>query len=160
MHKLIYQLLIKQTAIILLLTLISGCKTNLTMVDSTNLYKTSPFGFSQAVEANGLLFTSGHVGWDKTYKLTNKGSFEDQVIQSFSNVKTTIEAGNSSMDKIILIRFYVKELNAQKRGIVGQYLKQYYPTIYKPATSLIGVSRLAREELLIEMEAIAKTNSK
>ncbi len=135
-----------------------SCKTTTQMIAANNVYGTSQFGFSQAITANGLLFTSGQVGWNKNYELTGTGSFKEQVEQSFINVKNVIEHGNSSINNVILIRLYVKDLNEEKRNIIGKQLSRYYPTAYKPATTLIGIQALARADLLIEIEAIAKTN--
>jgi enamine deaminase RidA (YjgF/YER057c/UK114 family) len=37
-------------------------------------------------------------------------------------------------------------------------MKFYFPTDYKPSSTLLCVKALAREELLIEMEVIANIN--
>ena len=50
-------------------------------------------------------------------------------------------------------------MSSVKRIDVGEIIKQHYPTIYKPASSLIGVATLAREDLLVEIEIIAKTKN-
>jgi len=128
------------------------------MIESDNLYTTSNFGFSQAIEANGLLFVSGQVGWNKNYEFTGTGTFKDQVEQSFINAMAAVKEGNSHVNGIVFIRFYVKDLDGEKRKIIGNQLSKYYPTDYKPATTLIGIQTLARADLLIEIEVIAKTN--
>jgi enamine deaminase RidA (YjgF/YER057c/UK114 family) len=84
---------------------VTGCKTELKMIEIDSIYKTRQFGFSQTIEANGFLFASGQVGWGKTYKLTGQMLFENQVKQSFINVKQVVEVGNSSLNKVVHIRF-------------------------------------------------------
>jgi len=137
--------------------------TQITMIETDQVYTTQRFGFSQAVVHNGIIYTSGQVGWDTNYQLsTYEGenqSFEAQVRQSFLNVEQILKAGNSDMNRVIMLRFYVKELNDVKRTIVGRYLKNFYPTHYKPVTTLIGVACLAQTHLLIEIEAIAKVKN-
>jgi enamine deaminase RidA (YjgF/YER057c/UK114 family) len=137
-----------------------GCSNGIKMIETTDVYKTKSFGFSQAIVVNGLLFSSGQVGWDSSYQLTGERQFEDQVKQSFINIDKIVSAGNSSISDIIFLRFYVKGLDDSKRDIIGVYVKKYFTTDYKPATTLIGVETLARNDLMIEIEVIAKVNTK
>ncbi|MBC7510312.1 MAG: RidA family protein [Ferruginibacter sp.] len=56
--------------------------------------------FPQAVIADKFIFISGTPGFDTdTGKLSD--SFEEQAMQSFTNIKTILEAMGSSMDKIV-----------------------------------------------------------
>jgi enamine deaminase RidA (YjgF/YER057c/UK114 family) len=136
--------------------LLMSCDNSLQMINTEDVYQTEKFGFSQAIRSDDLLFLSGQVGWDTTYELTGDKLFEDQLKQSFINVEELVCAGGSTTNGIIFLRFYVKQLDDTKRGLIGRYIKQYYPEKYKPATTLIGVESLARKELLIEIEGIAK----
>jgi enamine deaminase RidA (YjgF/YER057c/UK114 family) len=132
-----------------------SCKKEPHMIESEEAYQTYSLGFSQAVKAGGLIFLSGQVGWDKSFKLTGS-SFQDQLDQSFLNVGQILEEAHSTFDQVVLIRFYVKDLDTQKRSWINQALSGKYQSHYKPATTLIGVETLAREDLLIEIEVIAK----
>lgn len=136
---------------------------HLAMITTDQVYLTAHFGFSQAIISDGIIYTSGQVGWDKNYILPketgNTSYFEAQVRQSFLNVEQILKAGNSGMSQVIMLRFFVKDLDDAKRIIIGRFLKNIYPTHYKPATSLIGVAQLAQKGLFIEIEAIAKTKN-
>lgn len=136
---------------------------HLAMISTDQVYPTTHFGFSQAIVSDGIIYTSGQVGWDKNYNLpkieSESSLFETQVKQSFLNIEQILKAGNSSMNQVIMLRFYVKDLDDAKRIIIGRYLKNFYPTHYKPATSLLGVAQLAQKGLFIEIEAIAKTKN-
>jgi enamine deaminase RidA (YjgF/YER057c/UK114 family) len=136
--------------------MLSGCATGIRMVQTPAVYTTHARGFSQAVAASGLLFASGQVGWNTAYRLTGTGSFDDQLRQSFINIAGLAKAGNSSVENILLLRFYVKDLDDAKKAGIGFYMQQYFPQAYKPATTLLGVQALARPELLVEIEMIAK----
>jgi enamine deaminase RidA (YjgF/YER057c/UK114 family) len=133
-----------------------GCTTKIGMIKSHEIYQTEQLGFSQAVTANGFLFASGMVGWDTGYQLTGEQNFEEQTKQSFINLENLLKAAKSSFNQVLFIRFYVRKLDTSKREIVGQYMKQYFSSDYKPGSSLIGVEALARENLLLEIEIIAK----
>jgi enamine deaminase RidA (YjgF/YER057c/UK114 family) len=139
-----------------ILIAMGGCTTKIGMVKSQETYQTEQLGFSQAVTANGFLFASGMVGWDTSYQLTGDQNFEEQAKQSFINLENLLKAAKSSFSQVVFIRFYVKRLDTPKKEIVGRYMKQYFPGIYKPGSSLIGVEALARENLLLEIEIIAK----
>lgn len=140
----------------LLLIAMAGCSTKITMVNSKEIYQTAQLSFSQAVAANGLLFASGMVGWDAGYQLTGRQDFEEQMKQSFINLKNLLKAAKSSFSRVVFIRFYVKGMDASKRAIVGKYMTAYFPGTHKPGSSLLGVEALARENLLVEIEIIAK----
>lgn len=142
------------------LLMLLGCGSSVKMIETQDVYKTKSFGFSQAIVVNGLLFASGQVGWDTSYQLTGKRQFEDQVKQCFINIDKIVSAGGSTINDIIFLRFYVKELDDSKRGLVGDYVRKYFTTDYKPATTLIGVETLARNDLMIEIEVIAKVKTK
>lgn len=128
------------------------------MIMTEQVYSTHHLGFSQAIVASNFIFTSGQVGWDIHYQCTDYQSFEIQTKQSFLNIEEILKAGNSSMNQVVLLRLYVKDLDEKKRKTVNKYLHSFYPTFYKPATSLIGVANLAQQDLLIEIEAIAQTH--
>lgn len=141
---------------LIIITMITSCKSKIISLETSKVYKTQELGFSQANIVDGFLFTSGQVGWGTNYKLTGNKSFNDQLKQTFVNLENILQKGNSSFDKVILIRFYVKELNDSKRIEIGEVIKKYYPNAYKPNSTLIGVAELARENLLVEVEIIAK----
>jgi enamine deaminase RidA (YjgF/YER057c/UK114 family) len=140
----------------LTLIIMAGCSNKICMVNVKEVYQTQQLGFSQAVTANGLLFASGMVGWDTGYQLTGSQNFEEQTKQIFINLAKLLKAAKSSFHQIVFIRFYVKMMDTSKREIVGKYMKQYFSGDYKPGSSLIGVEALARENLLLEIEIIAK----
>ena len=139
----------------LLYGLIAQKNFGLRMVNTPKNYKTSDLGFSQAVESKGFLFSSGIVGWNADFKLTGD-RFEDQVEQCFLNIQQMLIETHSRFSDIAQFRFYVVSLDSSKRILINKYLKHHYSKSYKPATTLIGVSALAQEELKLEIEIIAK----
>jgi len=149
--------MIKHMLYIPMLIMMTSCGQNIVSLETNEVYKTQKLGFSQANMFNGLLFTSGQVGWDKEFNLIGEGSFEEQLKQTFINLDKILQEGNSSFDNVILIRIYVKELDKAKRIEIGRMINKYYPNTYRPNSTLIGIANLAREDLLVEMEIIAKT---
>lgn len=150
----------KQVYIVIAATILimsSSCSHSISSLESNQVYKTNKMGFSQANVYEGLLFSSGQVGWDTNYQLTGTGSFKDQINQTFVNINEILKEAGSNFNDVITIRMYVKNLDDQKLTEVGNIIKDHYPNSYKPTSSLIGVATLAREDLLVEIEIIAKT---
>ncbi len=145
---------------ILLLLVLMGCNQEIVLVNTEKAYNTAKFGFSQAVSYNNLLFLSGQVGWDVNHQLTEDGSFEEQLAQSLINTETILNDAMSSVDQILMMRIYVKALDNTKKELISESLKSYFESQHQPATTLIGVETLARENLLIEIEVVAQTNKK
>jgi len=151
----------KHIIFILVLTNMSCTKEINTHIETKQVYQTKQFGFSQAVTTgNELLFISGQVGWNTNHELTGNRSFTAQLHQSFINIKKILEIRNSEFKNIVMMRIYVKQLDKAKRIIISQYIKSIYPNSYKPASTLIGVETLAREDLQIEVEIIAALKTK
>lgn len=138
-----------------LFLLAMACSPSNKMINNSKVYQTHSFGFSQAIETDGFLFFSGQVGWNTDYQITGS-DFKSQVEQSFLNIENLLEGAQSSFQNVVLMRFYVKALNTDKRDIIGEQLKALYSEEYKPATTLLGIETLAREDIQIEIEVIAK----
>lgn len=124
-------------------------------INSAEVYSTGEKGFASAIQFGNLVFTSGQVGWDINHRLTGSGSFLEQLEQAFKNCKNLIETAGCALEDVIMIRFYVKDLNPSKRIAVNQILTKYYANTQKPATTLLGVECLARKDILVEIEMIA-----
>lgn len=125
------------------------------IVATDSVYATQSLGFSQAIIANGFVFTSGQVGWDVNYALIGNKGFESQANQCFKNIELILSEAKSSMEKVVHLRFFVTEMTDKNKKIIGGLLKKYFPNAYQPTTTLVCVKALAREELMIEIEAIA-----
>lgn len=107
--------------------------------------------YSQAVEVNGMVYTSGVIPADpETGKITGSTA-ADQAEQVFSNLKNLVEASGASMENIIKTVVFIKDME-DFAAINGVYAK-YFPQPY-PARSCVEVARLPKD-VLLEVEAIA-----
>lgn len=127
------------------------------MIESSAVYNTSKFGFSQAVIHDGLIFGSGQAGWNNEHTLVGQ-EFKMQLNQTILNIENILIEVNSNWDDVIHIRFYVVDLTEDKRMTIGSFLRGEFNKEYFPASTIIGVESLAREELELEIEFIAKMN--
>ena len=67
--------------------------------------------YSQAIVANGFLFTSGMVPIDPATNQLVEGDITVQAKQAISNLKNLIEASGSSCDKVVKTTVFIKDMN-------------------------------------------------
>ncbi|MEG2337589.1 MAG: RidA family protein [Clostridium sp.] len=107
--------------------------------------------YSQAVKVGDMLFTSGQIPLDPaTGELVNS-NIEEATRRALDNLKAVVEAGGSSLDKVIKTTVFLKDMDdfVVVNGIYAEYF-----TVEMPARSAVQVARLPKDSL-IEIEAIA-----
>lgn len=106
--------------------------------------------YSQAIEVNGMVFTSGVIPVDPATGQIPEG-VEAQAQQAFSNMSALLEASGSDMSKVVKTTVFIKEMNdfAKINEIYAEYFAQPYPS-----RSCVEVARLPKD-VLLEVEAIA-----
>jgi 2-iminobutanoate/2-iminopropanoate deaminase len=67
--------------------------------------------YSHASIASGLVFVSGQLPITPSGELLNQLSFEEQVKQTLSNVKTVLEAAGSSVAQLVQVRVYITSIS-------------------------------------------------
>jgi len=114
----------------------------------------TPTGYTHVVQVHGgrTLYIAGQVAFDKSGNVVGKGDFAAQVTQVFENLKSALAAGGATFDNVVKVTTFVTDLSQMQtlRSIRGKY----YGT-NAPASTLVQITQLAHEDLLIEIEAIA-----
>lgn len=57
--------------------------------------------YSQAVKANGFLFTSGQIAINPATNTVEAKTIEEQTTQVCENLKAVVEAAGTAMDKVV-----------------------------------------------------------
>lgn len=106
--------------------------------------------YSQAIEVNGMVFTSGQIPVNPATGEIPEG-VEAQANQAFSNLKALLEASGSDMAKVIKTTVFIKNMNdfAKINEVYANYFVQPFPS-----RSCVEVARLPKD-VLLEVEAIA-----
>lgn len=107
--------------------------------------------YSQAILANGLLFTSGVIPIDPATNTLVEGDIKVQATQAIGNLKNLLEAAGSSCEKVVKTTVFIK--NMDDFGTVNEIYQSFFQTEC-PARSCVEVARLPKD-VLIEIEAIA-----
>ena len=106
--------------------------------------------YSQAVEANELIFLSGQIGIDpKTNTLVE--SLESQTHQVIKNLQAILNSTNLTLENIVKTTIYLTNINNFTE--VNDIYATYFPK-NKPARATIEVSNLPKGAL-VEIDAIA-----
>ena len=108
--------------------------------------------YSQAVKANGIVYTSGQIALDPATGNLVEGSFEDQVHRVFRNLQAVLAEAGSSFDRVLKATVYVTDLgNFQTlNSIYAEYFGDH-----KPARTTIQAAALPRGGA-VEIDLIAQ----
>jgi 2-iminobutanoate/2-iminopropanoate deaminase len=126
-----------------------------TMVNPAALSK--PTGYSHAViipmGETKMIMLSGQVPLDNRGNLVGAGDFAKQVEQVFINIKNALSEVGASMNDIVKTNYYVTDLKqvATIRAIRNKFINVDQP----PASTLVGVTGLFRDDIMIEVEVTA-----
>lgn len=106
--------------------------------------------YSQAIEVNGMVFTSGQIPVNPATGEIPEG-IEAQAEQVMTNIKNLLQAAGTSMENVIKTTVFIKEMD--DFGKVNAVYAKYFEGDC-PARSCVEVARLPKD-VLMEMEAIA-----
>lgn len=106
--------------------------------------------YSQAVKANGFVFTSGQIALDPATGAVVAGGIAEQTARICENLKAVLAAAGSSLDKVVKTTCFLADMNdfAVFNEVYGQYFTE------KPARSCVAVKALPKN-VLAEVEAVA-----
>ncbi len=110
--------------------------------------------FSQAMVANGMVFTSGALPLDPETGERVEGGIVDQTHRTMKNLQAVVEAAGASMETIVQVMIYLTDMKDFAK------MNEVYATYYKdrfPARATVGVAALAKGSL-VEIQAIAVTH--
>ena len=107
--------------------------------------------YSQGIIANGFLFVAGQIAVVPPTKDFVAGGIKEQTAQVLNNLKAILEAGGSSMDKIVKTTVFLSDVNSFAD------MNAVYATFFgdnPPARSTVQAV-LPRAGALVEIECIA-----
>ena len=114
-------------------------------------------GFSQAIETTGgpkVLYCAGQTSVTADGNPIHTENMEAQILQALDNLETVLTAAGYSLSNVVRLNYYTTN--------VDYFLSCYQSAIARlqqancrPASTLLGVERLANTALMIEIEATA-----
>lgn len=107
--------------------------------------------YSQAIEVNGMVYTSGVVPIDPATGNVVEGDIKIQATRVFDSMKALLEAAGASCESVVKTTVFIKDMN--DFAALNEIYANYFTGTF-PARSCVEVARLPKD-VLIEMEAIA-----
>ena len=117
----------------------------------------APRGYSHVVETKGpsrTIYLAGQLGMKPDGRFAgDRGDFRAQAIQCFENVKAALAAVGASFKHVVKLNNYLVDM--AHLPVYFEVRDRYVDTKNPPASTTIQISKLAREDALYEVEAIA-----
>ncbi len=106
--------------------------------------------YSQAIEANGMVFVSGQLPIDATTGEMPEG-IEAQARQSLTNMRSILEEAGLTMDNVVKTTVFLQDMSlfAGMNGVYATFFEGAFP-----ARSAFAVKALPKDAL-VEIECIA-----
>jgi len=117
-----------------------------------------PPGYSHVVDVRGsrMIFVAGQAGVDSRGAVVGGDDVEAQADQAFRNLATALESVGCTAANLVKLTVFVRDMNklADYRRARDRFFESVRPPA-APAVTLVEVTRLYSEHLLIEIEAVA-----
>lgn len=107
--------------------------------------------YSQAIKANGFVFTSGQIAFDPATNQIIQGDVAAQTERVLKNLEAILKAAGSGLERVVRTTVFLKNMGdfAAMNEVYGRFWKSA-----PPARSTVEVARLPRD-VAVEIDVIA-----
>ena len=115
------------------------------------------YGFVQANEVSNVqrvLICAGQAAIDAEGRPLHQGDMRAQFMEALDNLETVLGEAGFTLSDVMRLNYYTTDVD-QFFGVYDILTTRLAEAGCRPATMLVGVSRLAYPEMLIEIEATA-----
>ena len=107
--------------------------------------------YSQAINANGLVFLSGQIPLDPATQQLIEGDVAAQTERVLQNITGILDAAGTSLSRVVKTTVFLKSMNdfAAMNEVYGRHF-----SAEPPARSTVEVARLPKD-VLVEIDVIA-----
>jgi enamine deaminase RidA (YjgF/YER057c/UK114 family) len=115
------------------------------------------FGFVQGVSVpppSRWVFCAGQASSDVDGSIMHAGDMAGQLAQSFDNLETVLRQAGTHLAHVVRLTYYTTDVD----GLFGVWpvlTERLERANCRPTSTLLGVTRLAYPEMLLEIEATA-----
>ena len=111
-----------------------------------------PFNIALGYRIGDLVLLSGQAAIDENGNIVGAGDFDAQAEQVFRNLSRVLEAGGSSLDRVVKVTIFLTDMTNFAK--IVELRRRWFTPPY-PADTIVEVRALALPELELEIEAIA-----
>jgi reactive intermediate/imine deaminase len=113
----------------------------------------APTTYSHIVKAGNTLYIAGQVGADAQGKVVGPGMAQ-QLEQVLKNLQTALKSQGADFANVVKITIYTTDVDAFRAPEAAAVRAKYFGKNV-PASTLVGVTRLASADYKVEIEATA-----
>ncbi len=110
-------------------------------------------GYSRAVKVGNVVEVAGTTAMDGDI-LVGRGDIYAQTIFIFKRIENALLQAGATMQDVVRTRMFVTDISQWE--LVGKAHDEFFKNI-KPVATMVEVSRLMNDDLLIEIEVTAIT---
>lgn len=117
-----------------------------------------PRFFTHTVALSGpvkLVWVSGQVSYDRDGHVIGAGDMRAQAEQVFRSLTHNLRAAGATWADVVKINGYMVNLNPDDVNVFREVRSRFLDPKRLPASTLVGVTRLVHDDLLLEVEVVA-----
>jgi enamine deaminase RidA (YjgF/YER057c/UK114 family) len=124
-------------------------------VVAAGLFDSRPYGFAQVTvvrtPVGRAVHVSGQVAWDADQKIVGPGDIGRQLEKSLDNLGEALASVGATLDQVGALRLYIRQSHMHEGKAISAALRARFGD-NPPCSTWIGVTSLADEQFLIEVE--------
>ena len=110
-------------------------------------------GYSRAVRVGDRIYVTGTTATDDAGEVVGIGDGYAQAVQTIRNIEAALRRLGAGLEHVVRTRMFVTDISRWEE--YGRAHGEFFRDIM-PATTMVEVSRLIDERMLIEIEADAE----
>ena len=125
------------------------------LVVPAGIFDSRRYGFAQVAVVptpfGRAVHVSGQVAWDAEQKIVGAGDIGRQLEQSLDNLTAALASAGATLDQVGSLSLYIRQSHMAEGKAISAALKAKFGD-NPPCSTWIGVTGLADEQFLIEVE--------